>query len=690
MIRKKAEKYYDFISKDVLSDQEYQDNLSKYPILENENIYVLNTTDTETIASMEDSFATAIIAVTGIENSDPADLIKEMQDSMPSPNPEQMMSSQTQPQQMTIETTDDIFNVLAMMPQDTLDEIRGQMEEKMGDVEDSIKTSMAISYVKDEYEAVGIDVAAKQTNYIISTGAIMLAIALAGVVASVIVSYIAARTAAGFGRDVRRSLFVKVTSFSNNEIDKFSTASLITRTTNDIQQIQLLLVMLLRIVFYAPILAIGGSIRAIEFGGSMVWIIAMAVGIIVVAIGILFGFVTPRFKRIQRLVDKINLVLRQSLEGMPVIRAFNTQKHEEEKFDVQNRRLLKDGLFVNRGMALLMPIMMLVMNGVMLVIIWVGASQIDAGLLQVGDMMAVIQYAMQIIMAFLMISMVAIMMPRASVAAKRINEVLKTDLSIHDPKEPKQFKENNNDLEFKNVTFAYPGAELPVLEDISFTAKAGETTAFIGSTGSGKSTMMNLIPRFYDVTDGQIMIGGLDIREVTQHDLREKIGFITQKAVLFSGTVDSNIRYANEGASDEEIAHAAEIAQAMEFIQEKNEKFDTPIAEGGTNVSGGQKQRLSIARAILKNPKIFVFDDTFSALDYTTDAKLRRALKAETQNSAVLIVAQRIGTIMNAEQIIVLDNGKIVGKGTHKELLRTCSVYREIAESQMSEEELQS
>jgi len=508
------------------------------------------------------------------------------------------------------------------------------------------------------------------------------------VAASVIVSYLAARVAAGFGRDVRRSLFTRVMTFSNNEIDKFSTASLITRTTNDIQQIQLLLVMFLRIVFYAPILGVGGSLRAINIGGTMAWIIAAAVGIILVFILILFWLATPRFKRMQKLTDRLNLVMRQSLEGLPVVRAFNMQGTEEQKFDVENREFLKVSLFVNRAMALMMPVLMLAMNGVSILIIWIGAHQVDAGDLQVGNLMALIQYAMQIIMSFLMISIVAIMMPRASVAAQRIAQVLRTRASIDDPEAPKATP-GDATVEFKNVTFKYPGAEEPVLTDISFTARPGETTAFIGSTGSGKSTLVNLVPRFYDVTGGAVTIGGTDIRELSQHALRDKIGYVPQKAALFSGTIGSNLRYADEDATEDALKSAAAIAQATEIIDEKPEGFESEIAQGGTNVSGGQKQRLSIARAIVKRPKIYIFDDSFSALDYTTDAKLRKALKSVTADSVVLVVAQRIGTIMNAEQIIVLEEGRIVGKGTHRELLKTCSVYREIAETQMSKEELE-
>ena len=506
---------------------------------------------------------------------------------------------------------------------------------------------------------------------------------------SVMVGLLASRIAASTGRDLRSGIFKKVVGFSSGEFDKFSTASLITRSTNDIQQIQLVIVMLLRMVLYAPIIGIGGVIKVLNTNVSMSWIIALAVVLISILVFTLFIVAMPKFKMLQNLVDKLNLVTREILTGLPVIRAFSTEKHEEERFDKANRDLTRTNLFVNRAMTLMMPTMMLIMNGVSVLIVWVGANGINDGQMQVGDMMAFIQYTMQIIMAFLMICMISIMLPRASVSASRVDEILTSETMIHDAKNPKKIEDKKDgSVEFDHVSFQYPNAEEDVLHDISFVAEAGKTTAFIGSTGSGKSTLVNLIPRFYDVTGGTIRINGVDIRDVSQHDLREKLGYVSQKGILFSGTIASNIMYGNTKGTEEEMKEAARIAQAEEFIDAKPEQFESPISQGGANVSGGQKQRLSIARAIAKNPDIYIFDDSFSALDYKTDVTLRKALQEHTSNSVVLIVAQRISTILHAEQIIVLDEGKIAGKGTHKELLKNCEVYRQIAMSQLSEEEL--
>ncbi len=527
------------------------------------------------------------------------------------------------------------------------------------------------------------------TGYILAEGGKMLLVALLGAVCTIAVGYLSARLAAGTARNLRHDVFRKVERFSNAEFDHFSTASLITRTTNDIQQIQMLSVMALRFVFYAPIMGIGGIIRAVGKSSNLSWIIAVAVLVVIGFVLVIFALSVPRFKRVQKLVDKLNLVTRESLTGMMVIRAFNTQRREEERFDEVNRDLTRTTLFVNRIMVFMMPVMMLIMNGVQLLIIWIGAGQVDLGGIQVGDMMAFMQYAMQIIMSFLMISVMFIMLPRASVSAQRINEVLETEPVIRDKEVPARFPEDFKGIvEFKDVTFAYPGADEPALKHISFTAKPGETTAFIGSTGSGKSTLVNLIARFYDVTEGQILIDGVDIRDVSQHELRERIGFVPQKGVLFSGTIRSNLQYAKEDASDDELRMAAEIAQAADFIGDKEAGYDSEIAQGGGNVSGGQKQRLSIARALVKRAPIYIFDDSFSALDFKTDAALRRALKRETGHSTMLLVAQRISTIMGAEQIIVLDDGGIAGIGTHQELMKCCDVYREIAQSQLSEKEL--
>ena len=678
-----ARQSYSLLDRSKLDPAEYEARVRDYPALRDTPVYERDTDDADALAALNGSMGTAIILVDRIEGSSPNELVLFMQG---------MQGGAVMPQGddiPQIEDADDVFALLASLPEETLGAIRTRIEEGMKNLGETMIVPAASGFIKDEYRAIGLDTDAIQSDFILGTGAVMLLISLAGAATSVSVSFLAARVAAGFGRDVRRDLFARVMRFSSNEIDRFSTASLITRTTNDIQQIQLLLVMFLRIVFYSPILGVGGSIKAIGLGGHVAWIIAAAVGVILLFFGILFALVMPRFKLIQKLVDRLNLVLRQSLEGMPVIRAFNMQKAEEAKFDTENRHYLKTSLFVNRTMALMMPVLMLIMNGVSLLIVWLGAHAISDGTMQVGNMMALIQYAMQIIMSFLMISMVAIMMPRASVAANRIAEVLRTKPDIRDPKAPGHLPTQDATLEFRDVTFWYPGADEPVLRGISFTARPGETTAIVGSTGSGKSTVVNLIPRFYDVTEGQILIGGVDIRDVTQHELRGRIGYIPQKAVLFSGTIKSNLRYANGEATDEELEKASGIAQAAEFIERMPERYESNVAQGGANVSGGQKQRLSIARAVVKKPQIYIFDDSFSALDFTTDARLRKALRSVTLGSTVLIVAQRIGTVMNAEQIIVLEKGRIAGIGRHKELLKTCEVYRELAESQLPREELE-
>lgn len=554
---------------------------------------------------------------------------------------------------------------------------------------DSIISQAAISFVEAEYKAVGMDLDAIQTGYLLKTGGLMIGIAFLSMAAAVLVTLTSARLAARLSRVLRDKIFKKVMDFTNSEFDRFSTASLITRSTNDIQQIQLFMTMMFRIVVYAPLLGIGGIIKVLSTNATMTWTIALGVVAIMLVIFILFKVAMPKFKILQKLIDRLNLVTREILTGLSVIRAFSTEKHEEERFDEANRNLMKTNLFVNRAMTFMMPVMMLVMNGMTVLIVYAGAGNIDAGKMQVGDLMAFIQYAMQIIMAFLFISMVSIMMPRAQVAAERVNEVLDTDIMIKDPEEPKEFlPEKKGEVEFKEVYFCYPDADEAVLHNISFVAPAGKTTAFIGSTGSGKSTLINLIPRFFDVTRGSILVDGQDIREVRHADLCEKIGYVPQKGVLFSGTIESNLKYGKEDATEEEVRRAARIAQAADFIEEKEEKYQSPIAQGGSNVSGGQKQRLSIARAIAKDPEIYIFDDSFSALDYKTDVTLRSALQKETKGSTTLIVAQRISTILHADQIIVLDEGNIVGKGTHEELLQTCPVYQQIAKSQLSEDDL--
>ncbi|WP_338558022.1 ABC transporter ATP-binding protein [Paraclostridium sordellii] len=653
-------KYYTLLNKGEYKDSNVD-----------EKLYELNTKDKSVIDKLDPIMGKSMMIASGIEQ-----------------NKTQILKKITPPG-VPVNKNTDVMSVLRIMPTETLDNMKSSVEEKISKMPESMVSQSAIRYVKAEYKAIGMNVDKLQTNYIFKAGAIMLGIALISMVATVAVGYLGARVAAKLGRNLRKQVFGKVVSFSNKEMDEFSTASLITRSTNDIQQVQMLMVMLLRIVFYAPILAIGGFIKVLNTNTSMAWIIGVAVLTILSVVLVLFGLVMPKFKSVQKLVDKVNLVTREMLTGMLVIRAFSTEKHEEKRFDKANTDLMKTNLFVNRAMSMMMPTMMLIMNVITVVIVWNGAHSVDSGSMQVGDMMAFIQYTMQIIMAFLMISMVSMILPRAVVSMGRIDEVISTDLVIKDKKETQSFDENKKGIvEFKNVSFRYPNAEEDVLSNITFTAKPGQTTAFIGSTGSGKSTLINLIPRFYDVTEGEILVDGVNVKDVTQHELREKIGYVPQKGVLFSGTINSNLRYGKKDVSEETVRKAAEIAQASEFIDVKPKKFETEISQGGTNVSGGQKQRLSIARAIAKNPEIYIFDDSFSALDLKTDAALRKSLNEETGDSTVLIVAQRISTIINADQIVVLDQGKVVGIGTHKELLKNCEVYNEIALSQLSKEEL--
>ncbi|MCD2500682.1 ABC transporter ATP-binding protein/permease [Clostridium sp. NSJ-145] len=674
---------YNLLDKSTLSVDEYDKYVKKYPELANENLYKLDTKNKEDIKNLNTVMGKAIMVTMMFENQGNESMLNNMAGNNTDSN--QITGALSQMPEGT-----DVFQMLSMMPKEQLDSMLSQVDEKMSAVSDSMITQAATTYIKSEYNAIGINTDKLQSNYIIIAGAKMLGIALISMIATVIVGFIAARIAAALGKNLRKDVFTSVVGFSNNEFDHFSTASLITRSTNDIQQIQTLVVMLIRVVFYAPILGAGGILKVIGTRTNMGWIIGIAVLSLLTVVSVLFGLAMPKFKVVQKLVDKVNLVTRESLTGMLVIRAFSTQKYEEKKFDNANRDLTKTNLFVTRITSMMMPIMMLIMNSISLLIVWIGAHRINDGLLQVGDMMAFIQYTMQIIMAFLMISMISVILPRAAASVQRIAEVLSADVSIKDIENPKSFNEDQKGIvEFKNVSFRYPGAEENVLENISFIAKPGETTAFIGSTGSGKSTLINLIPRFYDATEGEILIDGTNIKEVSQHDLRDKIGYVPQKGMLFSGTIESNLKYGDENLSEEGMVKAANIAQAMEFISSKEKGFETEIAQGGTNVSGGQKQRLSIARALAKSPEIFIFDDSFSALDFKTDATLRKALKSEISGSTMLIVAQRISTIMNAEQIIVLDEGKVVGKGTHSELMKNCEVYKQIALSQLSKEELE-
>lgn len=563
------------------------------------------------------------------------------------------------------------------------------VEEQLGDMSDTIIAQKALLVVQEEYQALGWDMGDYQNSYMLRTGGKMIAMAVVMMAASILAGMLASYTSAGVGRDLRDKVFKKVVSFSNSEIEQFSTASLITRSTNDIQQIQMVEVMLLRMVLYAPIIGIGGVVKVASTRTGMGWIIGVAVGAIILVVGILMSVTLPKFKKMQSLVDRLNLVSREILTGVSVIRAFSREKFEEKRFEGANKDLMKTQLFTSRVMSMMMPVMMLIMNCITVAIVWFGSKGVDLGNLQVGDMMAFITYTMQIVMAFLMITMVSIMLPRAGVAAGRIDEVLNTRAEILDPEKPQDDSKAQwkGEIVFEDVSFRYPGADENAIQDISFTAEPGKTTAIIGSTGCGKSTLLNLIPRFYDVTEGRITVDGVDIREITQHKLRDLIGYVPQKGVLFSGTIASNIGFAGE-IPQEQIQEAAQIAQAEEFISEKEDGYESPIAQGGTNVSGGQKQRLSIARAIAKNPKVFLFDDSFSALDYKTDVVLRKALNEKISDAAVIIVAQRISTILHADQIIVLDEGKIVGKGTHEELMRSCAAYQEIAKSQLSEKEL--
>ena len=564
-----------------------------------------------------------------------------------------------------------------------------QANEQTEQLSDSIVTQMAVTFVQQEYEAIGEDLDRIQMNYILHSGVQMLGLALISMIAAVLVTFLASRVAALLGHDLRNLVYRKVISFSSAEMNHFSTASLITRSTNDIQQVQMLMTMVFRIVLYAPIIGIGGIMKVLRTESGMTWILGVAVCALAVLILVLVVVAMPRFKKLQSMIDRLNLITREILTGLSVIRAFSAEKHEEERFEEANHRLMKTNLFVNRCMTFMMPLMMLIMNGISVLIVYVGAHHIDEGALQVGDMMAFIQYTMQIIMAFLMISMLSVMLPRASVSANRIVEVLDTDVSIREPEQAKlPEQDRKGEVEFSHVSFRYPGAEEEVLHDITFTAKKGETVAFIGSTGSGKSTLVNLIPRFFDVTEGAIRVDGVNIREMDLKDLRSRLGYVPQKGVLFSGTIESNLRFGAEHASMDDLNKAADIAQATEFISQKEDGMASPIAQGGTNVSGGQKQRLSIARAIAKHPEIYIFDDSFSALDYKTDAALRQALKRETSDATTLIVAQRISTILHADKIMVLDSGTVVGCGTHKELMETCEVYQQIARSQLSEEEL--
>lgn len=650
---------------DLLTTEDYNDYKDEYPILETENLYKLNTKDEDVKEKISDILSLPL-----------------MMDYM-------ITSGKAAEYGFAVPGNVDFYTALKYMTSEQIDDMLSNVNKKLEAMPETILTSTAILAIQEEYKSIGIDTGALQTNYILVSGAKMLAIALLIMMLAVAVGLLGSRLAANLALTLRSKVFSKVVGFSKTEMKNYGTASLITRTTNDIQQVQQIIVMLMRVVFYAPIIAVGGIIKTTSTSGSMGWIIALAVAALLIIITTLFTIVMPKFKKLQTLVDKLNLVTREILTGIPVIRAFNNEKHEEKRFDDANSNLNKVNLFVNRTMAFMMPFMMLLMNVVCIAIVWKGAYGINDGVMQVGDMMAYIQYSMQIIMSFLFIGMMSIMLPRASVSANRIVEIINTEVAIKENEVSKKFDNSKKGVvEFKRVSFRYPDANDDVITDINFISKPGTTTAFIGSTGSGKSTLINLIPRFYDVTEGAILIDGVDIRDVSTKDLRAKIGYVPQKGMLFSGDVESNIKYGDSKITDKEMKKAASIAQASDFIENLDGKYEAEISQGGTNVSGGQRQRLSIARAIAINPDIYIFDDSFSALDLKTDAKLRSELTKVTEDKTVFIVAQRISTILNADQIVVLDEGKVVGIGNHKELMNNCDVYKEIALSQLSEEEL--
>jgi ATP-binding cassette subfamily B protein len=659
------------------NDPEAGNYIDEYPLLEDQAVYILKELDPDDAEELNQIMGRAFVAVSGIQQmiDDPSRAV--------------MFGDGFAFDPSQIPPGRDVFQSIGLMPIEMRKQIKDRLEEAFSSLGDSMINQMAVGAVKLEYEALGMDAAKIQQDYILRTGGTMLLISLLGGAATISVGYLASRTAAGAARDIRKAVFEKVESFTSAEFNRFSTASLITRSTNDVTQVQTVIFMFMRMVFFAPIIGVGGVIRAIDKSASMWWLIALAVLVLLGLILVVFLVAVPKFRLMQKLIDRLNLVTRENLSGMMVIRAFNKQDDELLRFDNANRDLTDTGLFVARVMVTLMPLMMLIMNGLSLAIIWVGAQQIAESTMQVGDMMAFMQYAMQIVFAFLMMSMLFIFLPRAAVSGERIADVLDTEIEILDPEEPKEFPEPfQGRIEFKDVSFRYPDAEDNVIQDISFTAQPGQTTAFIGSTGCGKSTVINLIPRFYDVTEGRITIDGMDIREAKQSDLRDKIGFVPQKGTLFSGTIESNLLYADKDATDQDLTEAVEIAQASEFIFDKEEGFQSEISQGGTNVSGGQRQRLAIARALVKKPPIYIFDDSFSALDFKTDSTLRRELKKKTGESTVLIVTQRVATVKNADQIIVLDEGRVVGKGTHHDLMKTCQTYQEIASSQLSKEEL--
>jgi ATP-binding cassette subfamily B protein len=651
--------------------------IEDYPVLADEAVYVLQDVDKDTEDALNAALGPAWVAVSAVE--------RIMEDPSQAPAMGEGFSFDLS----MIPPGTDVFALLGQLPAAQRAQISQRFSEAFANLGDSMINQMAVVAVDAEYAALGMDVSKLQTAYLLRTGGLMLLISLLGGVATIGVGYFASRTAAGAARDIRRATFAKVESFSSAEFSQFSTASLITRTTNDVTQVQMVIFMFMRMVLFAPIMGIGAILRAMSKGPEMWWIIALAVAALLSLIVIVFLIALPKFRIMQSLIDRLNLVMRENLSGMMVVRAFNKQEDEEARFDRANRDLTDTSLFVARVMVTMMPVMMLVMNGISLLIIWVGAHQVAEANMQVGDMMAFMQYAMQVVFAFLMMSMMFIFLPRAAVSGDRIADVLDTKLLITDPKEPEKFaKPFKGEIEFRNVSFRYPGALDDVLHNISFTARPGQTTALIGSTGCGKSTVINLVPRFHDVTEGAVYVDGVDVRQVGQHDLRDRIGYIPQQGMLFSGTIESNLLYGDQNATQETVEEAAEIAQASEFISSKEDGFEAEISQGGSNVSGGQKQRLAIARALVKKPPIYIFDDSFSALDFKTDSALRRALKEKTGHATVLLVTQRVATVKSADQIVVLDEGRVVGIGAHQELMETCETYQEIAYSQLSRGEL--
>ena len=688
---------YTVFSKDNLTEKQYNKYLKKYPKLDEQESYVLKEISKDIQEKLNLEVGKSLMLISTLENEESATKIKEQIISEFSAMQNTISNAEIN-NNHNLPITDinqimsqDLITIIKYIPNEYLNILLDKINEKYSAMPDSIIQQSAITAVQKEYEELGADLEKIQNDYILFTGLQMLGISLISVISGCIIILLSAKMAAKLGKSLREKVFKKVLTFSSTEYRKFGSSSLITRNTNDIQQIQNLIPMLFRVVIYAPIMGIGGFIKVLTTSeNSMAWIVGVAILAILFVVGTLFAITMPKFKKLQNLIDTLNMVSREILTGRPVIRAFNKEKYEEEKFDKANKDLMKTNIFVNRGMSLMMPSLMFIMNSISLLIIWAGSFKVDEGVMQVGDLMAFIQYTMQIVISFLFISMLSIMLPRASVSAKRITEVLETEPIIEDKKNVKHFDKTKKGLvEFKDVSFRYPDADAEILTDINFTAKPGEVTAIIGSTGSGKSTVVNLLPRFYDVTGGEILIDGVNIKDVTQKELRNVIGFVPQKGVLFSGTIKSNIKYSDENMSDKKMIQAAKIAQAEEFINSKADLYNSEISQGGNNVSGGQKQRLSIARAIAKDPEIYVFDDSFSALDFKTDLKLRTALEEVTHDKTVIIVAQRISTIMNANQIIVLDEGKIVGKGTHEQLLKNNEIYKQIALSQLSKEELE-